>query len=175
MQQQALGQLQAGLIDELESKGTFQDPETQKIMEKYQKVPVICFSKGVRRWKKLKPKDWIRGTLGLIPKVIPKLLLDSHVRLTSCGREGGSRDTLIPFILSPDKHTGRHCQFHSWALFYKLKKIHTFFFCLIGYKKSWRQFERTERKTGKGMYQYPLMRSLRSAFIFENYAHRYHF
>lgn len=46
MQQQALGQLQAGLIDELESKGTFQDPETQKIMEKYQKVPVICFSKG---------------------------------------------------------------------------------------------------------------------------------
>ena len=38
MQQEALGQLQAGLIDELESKGTFQDPETQKIMEKYQKV-----------------------------------------------------------------------------------------------------------------------------------------
>ncbi|KAL9982886.1 hypothetical protein ACROYT_G004996 [Oculina patagonica] len=37
MQQQALGQLQAGLVDELESKGTFQDPETQKIMEKYQK------------------------------------------------------------------------------------------------------------------------------------------
>ena len=40
MQQQALGQLQAGLVDELESKGTFQDPETQKIMEKYQKVRV---------------------------------------------------------------------------------------------------------------------------------------
>lgn len=78
MQQQALGQLQAGLIDELESKGTFQDPETQKIMEKYQKVPVICFSKGVRRWKKLKPKDWIRGILGLISKVIPKLFLDSR-------------------------------------------------------------------------------------------------
>lgn len=38
MQQQALGQLQAGLVDELESKGTFKDPETQKIMEKYQKV-----------------------------------------------------------------------------------------------------------------------------------------
>ena len=38
MQQEALGQLQAGLIDELESKGTFQDPETQNIMEKYQKV-----------------------------------------------------------------------------------------------------------------------------------------
>lgn len=37
MQQQALGQLQAGLIDELESKGTFKDPETEKIMEKYQK------------------------------------------------------------------------------------------------------------------------------------------
>jgi len=37
MQQQALGQLQAGLVDELESKGTFKDPETQKIMEKYQK------------------------------------------------------------------------------------------------------------------------------------------
>lgn len=37
MQQEALGQLQAGLIDELESKGTFQDPETQNIMEKYQK------------------------------------------------------------------------------------------------------------------------------------------
>ena len=40
MQQQALGQLQAGLVDELESKGTFKDPETQKIMEKYEKV---CF------------------------------------------------------------------------------------------------------------------------------------
>jgi len=38
MQQQALGQLQAGLVDGLESKGTFKDPETQKIMEKYQKV-----------------------------------------------------------------------------------------------------------------------------------------
>lgn len=38
MQQQALGQLQAGLVDELESKGTFKDPDTQKIMEKYQKV-----------------------------------------------------------------------------------------------------------------------------------------
>lgn len=38
MQQEALGQLQAGLVDELESKGTFQDPETQKIMEKYHKV-----------------------------------------------------------------------------------------------------------------------------------------
>ena len=38
MQQQALGQLQAGLVDELESKGTFKDPGTQKIMEKYQKV-----------------------------------------------------------------------------------------------------------------------------------------
>ena len=38
MQQQALSQLQAGLVDELESKGTFQDPETQKIMDKYQKV-----------------------------------------------------------------------------------------------------------------------------------------
>lgn len=37
MQQEALGQLQAGLIDELESKGTFQDPETQSIMDKYQK------------------------------------------------------------------------------------------------------------------------------------------
>lgn len=113
MQQQALGQLQAGLIDELESKGTFQDPETQKIMEKYQKVPVICFSKGVRRWKKLKPKDWIRGTLGLIPKVIPKLLLDSRLPALDwphvVGREGGSRDTLLPFILSPDKLTGRHC------------------------------------------------------------------
>ena len=38
MQQEALGQLQAGLVDELESKGTFQDPETQRIMDKYQKV-----------------------------------------------------------------------------------------------------------------------------------------
>lgn len=38
MQQEALGQLQAGLIDELDSKGTFQDPETQSIMDKYQKV-----------------------------------------------------------------------------------------------------------------------------------------
>ncbi|CAH3166800.1 unnamed protein product, partial [Porites evermanni] len=37
MQQEALGQLQAGLIDELEAKGTFQNPETQKIMDKYQK------------------------------------------------------------------------------------------------------------------------------------------
>ena len=38
MQQEALGQLQAGLIGELESQGTFQDPETQRIMDKYQKV-----------------------------------------------------------------------------------------------------------------------------------------
>ena len=38
MQQEALGQLQAGLIDELDSKGTFQDPETRSIMDKYQKV-----------------------------------------------------------------------------------------------------------------------------------------
>jgi len=37
MQQEALGQLQEGLIDELDSNGTFQDPETQKIMDKYQK------------------------------------------------------------------------------------------------------------------------------------------
>ena len=40
MQQQALGQLQAGLVDELETKGTFQDPETQKIMESYHKVMI---------------------------------------------------------------------------------------------------------------------------------------
>jgi len=38
MRQEALGQLQEGLIDELESKGTFQDSETQSIMDKYQKV-----------------------------------------------------------------------------------------------------------------------------------------
>ena len=38
MQQEALGQLQAGLIDELDSKGTFQDPVTKTIMDKYQKV-----------------------------------------------------------------------------------------------------------------------------------------
>ena len=38
MQQEALGQLQEGLIDELDSNGTFQDPETQKIMDKYQKA-----------------------------------------------------------------------------------------------------------------------------------------
>ena len=44
MQQEALDQLQAGLVDELESKGTFQDPETQKIMEKYQMVPEILFT-----------------------------------------------------------------------------------------------------------------------------------
>lgn len=56
MQQQALGQLQAGLIDELESKGTFQDPETQKIMEKYQKVPVICFSKGGEEMEEIETK-----------------------------------------------------------------------------------------------------------------------
>lgn len=45
MQQEALGQLQAGLIDELEAKGTFQNPETQKIMDKYQKVPLLANKK----------------------------------------------------------------------------------------------------------------------------------
>ena len=38
MQQQALGQLQAGLVDDLETKGAFEDPETQKIMDSYHKV-----------------------------------------------------------------------------------------------------------------------------------------
>jgi len=45
MQQEALGQLQAGLIDELEAKGTFQNPETQKIMDKYQKVTILANKK----------------------------------------------------------------------------------------------------------------------------------
>ena len=45
MQQEALGQLQAGLIDELEAKGTFQNPETQKIMDKYQKVSILANEK----------------------------------------------------------------------------------------------------------------------------------
>ena len=46
MQQEALGQLQAGLVDELESKGAFQDPETQSIMDKYQKVKVVLLKFG---------------------------------------------------------------------------------------------------------------------------------
>ena len=38
VQQQALGRLQVGLVDEMEAKGSFNDPETQKIMDKYHKV-----------------------------------------------------------------------------------------------------------------------------------------
>jgi len=35
VQQQILNQLQSNIVDELESKGAFEDPETREIVERY--------------------------------------------------------------------------------------------------------------------------------------------
>ena len=37
VQQQILNQLQTNIVDELESKGAFDDPETRDIVERYKK------------------------------------------------------------------------------------------------------------------------------------------